>query len=73
MLNKDNLFRASKVETKASKTTSIAMGIVEADGLARDEKTQRLRAARVERDASEKAQIAATPKDKPKSKKKPKT
>ena len=61
MLNKDNLFRAPQAETKASKTNSIAMAIVEADGIARTEKTRRLRAARVERDASENIQMAAVP------------
>ena len=61
MLNRDNLFRAPEAETKASKTNSIAMAIVEADGIARAEKTRRLRAARAERDAREKIQMAAIP------------
>jgi len=61
MLNRDNLFRAPKAETKASKTNSIAIGIIEAEGIARAEKTRRLRAARAERDACEKIQIAAIP------------
>ena len=61
MLNRDNLFRAPKAETKASKTNSIAMAIVEAEGIARAKKTRRLRAARAERDASEKNQVTAIP------------
>ena len=68
MLNKDTLLRASQAETKASKTNSIAMAIVEADGIARAEKTRRLRAARVERDASD----GRCPREKHPSKKKPK-
>jgi len=62
LLNKDNLFRAPMVNTKASKTHSIAMGIVEAEADARAEKSRRLRAARAERDASEKIQLSVIPK-----------
>jgi hypothetical protein len=61
MLNRHNLFGEPKVETKASKTNSIAMGIVESDRIARVEKTRRLRAARAERDASEKTPSEAVP------------
>jgi hypothetical protein len=73
VLNKHNLFQATKAKTKADTTTSIAMGIVEADAKERDQKTLRLRAARAERDASEKARVNAGPAEKKPSKRKSKT
>lgn len=59
MLNKDNLFRPSKAESKAESTTKIAREIIGAEVAERDAKTARLRAARAERDASEAAQKPA--------------
>lgn len=61
MLTKHTLFRPSKVETKADSIAKIAKGITEADTSAREAKTQRLRAARLERDASEKTPKTARP------------
>ena len=65
MLNKHTLFRPSKAESKADATTKIVQGIVEAETTARQAKTERLRSARAERDASEAAQKAAAPQKKP--------
>lgn len=56
LVNKDTLFRPSKSESKADSVNKIARDMIEADTSARQDKTQRLRAARLERDESEKAQ-----------------
>ena len=56
LVNKDTLFRPSKSESKADSVNKIARGMIDADASARQNKTQRLRAARLERDESEKAQ-----------------
>lgn len=61
VLNKDNLFRPSKFESKSDSVNKIAKGMIEADASARQDKTQRLRAARLQRDESEKAQKLACP------------
>lgn len=68
MLNKNSLFRASKSETKADRTTETAKGITSADASAREAKTRRLRVARAERDASEKAHKRAGSPKKPSAK-----
>ena len=60
MLSKDNLFRPSKSESKSDSVNKIAKGMIEADTSARQDKTQRLRAARLKRDESEKAQQPAS-------------
>ena len=64
MRTKDNLFRPTKSESKADSTTRAAKEIIDAQKTARDAITQRLRLARLEREASEKAQTAAAPKTK---------
>lgn len=51
LLNKNTLFRPSQSETKADSTNKIAGDMIEAETTARQDKTQRLRAARLERDA----------------------
>ena len=55
MVTKHTLFKPSKAETKADSTTQIAKGIIESEKIARDAKTNRLRAARLERKAAEDA------------------
>lgn len=52
-MTKDTLFRPSRMETKAETTTAVAMGMIDKESAARDAKTQRLRAARLEREAAE--------------------
>ena len=64
LLNKNTLFRPSAAETKADSITKIAKAMIEADASARQAKTQKLRAARLERDESEKAQKVASPQKK---------
>ena len=64
MPNKNTVFRQTASETKADSVTRIAKGMIESDTSAREAKTQRLRAARLERDMSEKAQAEKGPKKK---------
>ncbi len=73
MINKGNLFRAPKAETKAKTTHNIAMGIIEDEKTARDSKTRKLRAARVASEESDSVQVTAMPQEKLASRKKPKT
>lgn len=62
MVTKHNLFRPSKAESKADATTTVAKGIIEAETSAREAKVERLRRARLDRDASEaKAEAPKTP------------
>ena len=58
--NKNVVFRPTASELKADSVTKIAKGMVDADTSVREAKTQRLRAARLERDKSEKAQKATS-------------
>lgn len=63
MLNKNTLFRPSKPEAKSDTVSRIATGITEAETTAREAKTRRLRAARLEREQSGKKKDSAnTPK-----------
>jgi len=61
---KNTVFRPTASETKADSITRIVKGMIDADTSAREAKTQRLRAARLERDTSEAAQVAPEPKKK---------
>ncbi|SDY91863.1 hypothetical protein [Citreimonas salinaria] len=58
MLTKDTVFRPKARESKAAGTHSAAMLIIDAEIAARDVKTQRLRAARLERERSRPEQVA---------------
>ncbi len=61
MATKHTLFRASRSQTKAENTTTVAKGLIEKETAARDAKTKRLRAARLENEASApKAETPAT-------------
>lgn len=62
--DKNTVFRPTASETKADSVTKIVKGMIDADTSAREAKTQRLRAARLERDISEKAEAATAPKKK---------
>ncbi|WP_139250735.1 hypothetical protein [Palleronia salina] len=57
MLNKKPVFRPTASETKADSVSRIVKGMTDAENSARQAKTQRLRAARLERDLSEKAVV----------------
>jgi len=58
---KHTLFRASRSQTKAESTTIVAKGLIEKETAARDAKTSRLRAARLEHEAfAPKAETPAT-------------
>lgn len=61
VLNKNTLFRPSKPEAKSDTVSRIATGITEAETTAREAKTRRLRAARLEREQSGKKQASASP------------
>ena len=61
MRTRDTLFRATKAESKADSTTRVAREIIEAETSARDLKVQRLRAARLEKEAAAKIEDAAKP------------
>jgi hypothetical protein len=65
LLTRHTLFKPSKAETKAESTTTVAMGIIEAETAARQAKTERLKAARLEREAAEKAPEPKARKTKP--------
>ena len=71
MVTKHTLFRATKTETKAEATTSVAKNIIASETSAREAKVERLRKARLEREAATPAdeapakprkRAAATPK-----------
>ncbi|WOI57969.1 hypothetical protein [Palleronia sp. LCG004] len=66
MSNKNTVFRPTPSETKADSVTRIVKGMIAADTSARQSKTERLRAARLDRDASAKTEAEAAPKKKPK-------
>jgi len=72
LLNKDNLFREPAAVTRAKTTHNIAMGIIEDETTARDKKTRKLRAARIELEESEKVKMKAMPQGKS-ARKKPKS
>ncbi|WP_175550293.1 hypothetical protein [Palleronia salina] len=59
--NKNTVFRPTASETKADNITRIVKDMVEADSSARQAKTQKLRAARLARDISEKARLEPAP------------
>ncbi|WP_089879937.1 hypothetical protein [Citreimonas salinaria] len=61
MLNKNTLFRPGKPEAKGDAISRIATGITDAETTAREAKTRRLRAARLEREQSAKQQLSAKP------------
>ena len=65
MLTKDTLFRPSRAESKAESTATVAKGIIDAETATRQAKSAKLRAARIERDASEAAQKPAIAEAKP--------
>ncbi|GLK55070.1 hypothetical protein JOD31_002230 [Methylopila capsulata] len=58
-VTKETLFKASKAEMKGDATTRAAREIIDRDRAQQDAKTERLRLARMERDAAE--QAAAPP------------
>jgi hypothetical protein len=60
MVTKHTLFRPTRTETKADATTSAAQSITASEAAAREAKVERLRKARLEREAS--AVPAETPK-----------
>ena len=62
MLTKETLFGLSKAESKADSTARVAKGIINDEAALRDAKTQTLRTARLEREASGEAQTPAKPK-----------
>lgn len=64
MVTKHTLFRATKTETKADATTSVAKNIIASETSAREAKVERLRKARLEREAATPA-----PEPKPKTRK----
>jgi len=51
MVTKHSLFRPTKMETKADTTTSAAKSIIASETTAREAKVERLRKARLEREA----------------------
>jgi hypothetical protein len=67
MANKDTIFKSTKPEDKAQRINDAARAIISAEDDARRSKTERLRAARLEREAKE----GDAPEAKPASKRKP--
>lgn len=65
MSNKNTVFRPTASETKADSVTRIAKGMIDADTTARQDKTQRLRMARLERDLAEKEKTETASKKRP--------
>ena len=61
MPTKDTLFTMSKAETKAESVTRIAFETIRAQTEERARKTQKLRAARLEKEAADRAQPAPPP------------
>lgn len=61
MLNKENLFRMTKSESKADGTTRVVKEIIDAPASEREIKTQRLRSARLAKEEIDKAERAANP------------
>lgn len=61
MVTKHTLFRPTRTETKADTTTSVAQSIVASETSAREAKVERLRKARLEREASEAPKTASKP------------
>jgi hypothetical protein len=55
LVTKHNLFRPSKVEAKADTTTTVAKSIIAAETSAREANVDRLRKARLEKEAAEPA------------------
>jgi hypothetical protein len=53
MVTKHTLFRPTRTETKADTTTSVAQSIIASETSAREAKVERLRKARLEREAFE--------------------
>jgi hypothetical protein len=53
MVTKHTLFRATKTETKADSTSTAAKSIIASETSAREAKVERLRKARLEREAFE--------------------
>jgi hypothetical protein len=51
MVTKHTLFRPTRTETKADTTTSVAQSIIASETSAREAKVERLRKARLEREA----------------------
>ena len=71
--NKNTVFRPTASESKADNVTRIVKEMTEADTSARQAKTEKLRASRIERDISEKSRMEEAPKNKVrKTSKKPK-
>ena len=62
--NKNTVFRPTASESKADNVTRIVKEMTEADTSARQAKTEKLRASRIERDISEKSRIEEAPKKK---------
>lgn len=61
MAKNNPLFIPSKSETKAERTTSLAMTLIAKETIVRNAKTQRLRAARLEQEAAQPKPEAAKP------------
>lgn len=59
MVTKHTLFRPTRTETKADTTTSVAQSIIASETSAREAKVERLRKARLEREASEAPKTAS--------------
>lgn len=60
-LTKDTLFKPTRAESKQATTDSAARSILEAEAAARQKKTERLRAMRLEVEAATEKQQAAHP------------
>ncbi|MCU0856335.1 MAG: hypothetical protein MUF63_15975 [Rhodobacteraceae bacterium] len=59
-MTKHTLFRATKTETKAEATTSVAKNIIASETSAREAKVERLRKARLERERGRDARRRST-------------